>query len=92
MWILLEGDPRAVEIDVDMSNYSSRKFNLDRLKPILKNEFPDELQGVKPTKIEFFNSDDLTTPLNSGELLTNDTTTSKNPLVVHYPLSNTSSK
>ena len=30
MWVLLEGDPRSVEVDVDQSKYASWKFNLDR--------------------------------------------------------------
>ncbi|CAB4424360.1 unnamed protein product [Rhizophagus irregularis] len=90
MWVLLEGDLRPVEVDVDQRNYASGKFNLDRLVPILKNEFPNELQGVRPTEIEFFNNNDRTTSLDCGMTLTNDNTSSKNPLVVRYPLSDSS--
>ncbi|CAB4383215.1 unnamed protein product [Rhizophagus irregularis] len=89
MWVLLEGDPRPVEVDVDQRNYASRKFNLDRLVPILKKEFPKLLQDVRSTQIEFFNNNDRTS-LNCGMTLTNDNTSFENPLVVRYPLSDSS--
>jgi hypothetical protein len=85
MWVLLEGDSRPVEVDIDQSNYTFKKFNLDHFVPIFQEHFPD-LKDIRPTRIEFFNSNDQTIPLNSGEILTNDTTTSKIPLVVYYPL------
>ena len=91
MWVLLEGDSSPVEVDVDQSNYTSKKFNLDRFVPILQERFPN-LKDIRPTRIEFFNGDDRTEPLKSGTILTEDTTTDENPLVVRYPLSETSSK
>ncbi|PKC02345.1 hypothetical protein RhiirA5_381034 [Rhizophagus irregularis] len=69
---------------------SQKHLNLDRLVPILKNEFSNELQGVRPTEIEFFNNNDRTTSLDCGMTLTNDNTSSKNPLVIRYPLSDSS--
>ncbi|CAB5395023.1 unnamed protein product [Rhizophagus irregularis] len=86
MWVLLEGDTRPAEVYVDQKNYASREFNLDRLVPILKKEFPKLLQDVRSTQIEFFNNNDRTS-LNCGMTLTNDNTSFENPLVVRYPLS-----
>ncbi|CAI2193398.1 6138_t:CDS:1, partial [Funneliformis geosporum] len=74
MWVLLEGDQSPFEIDVDQSFYTSEKFSLVRLKPILKDSF-SELKDIRPTRIEFFNYDDRTTPLENGVILTEDTTT-----------------
>ena len=89
MWILLEGKPSAVEIDVDPSEYT--KFNLNKLKPILKENFP-KLQNVGQSDIEFLYYNDRTTPLRSGMILTNDIATDENPLVVRYPFSESHSK
>ncbi|CAB4382743.1 unnamed protein product [Rhizophagus irregularis] len=67
--------------------HTRRKFSLDRLKKdFLKKEF-DELEHVGRNKIECFLGD---TSLRSGTILTEDTTTDENPLVVRYPLSETS--
>ena len=91
MWVLLEGKQSPVEVDVNPSEYSSSRLTLNRLKPILKEEFV-ELRNVGKSDIVIFNNDDPYTPLDSGMILTEDKTSSKNPLVVRYPLSETSSK
>ena len=91
MWVLLEGKPSPVEVDVNTSEYSSGRLTLNRLKPFLKEEF-GELRDVGKSDIVIFNGDDPNTPLDSGMILTEDKTSSKNPFVVRYPLSETSSK
>ncbi|CAG8647348.1 10008_t:CDS:2 [Rhizophagus irregularis] len=62
---------------------------LDDLRPV-ENEFSNELQGVRPTEIKFFNNNDRTTSLDCGMTLMNDNTSSKNPLVICYLLSDLS--
>ena len=91
MWVQLEGKPRPVEVDVDQNNYSSGRFTLDRLIQILKVKF-NGLRNVEESDIVLFNSDDRTTPLKSGMILTEDTTTDEKPLVVRYPFSESTSK
>ncbi|CAG8802074.1 30371_t:CDS:1, partial [Racocetra persica] len=39
MWMLLEGKASAVEVDINQNNYMTHSFNLDRLKPILRERF-----------------------------------------------------
>ncbi|CAG8718402.1 1495_t:CDS:2 [Racocetra fulgida] len=62
MWVLLEGKASAVGVDVDQKNYITRSFNLDRLKPILRETFED-LKNVKPEDTEFFTFNDRINPL-----------------------------
>ncbi|CAG8733382.1 2785_t:CDS:2, partial [Dentiscutata erythropus] len=88
MWVLLEGKASAVEVDVDQKNYMTRNFNLDRLKPILKEEF-SELQDVARSEIEIFTYNDRTNPLppDTNLSLLSEKVTGTSPLVIRYPLS-----
>ena len=95
MWIQIEGKPRPIQVDIKQSEYATKRFNLDRLATVLKDDFSNkfpELQNVGLNDIEFLHNNDRMTPLDSGMILTNDNTTSKNPLVVRYPLSESRSK
>ncbi len=89
MWVLLEGKPRAVKV----KNNVTQIPELDDFPPVLKEEF-NELRDVERSDIEFFSYDDYNTltPLPSDTPLTSLTTTASKPLVVRYPLSNTSGK
>ncbi|CAG8716486.1 424_t:CDS:2, partial [Gigaspora rosea] len=88
MWVLLEGKASAVGVDVDQKNYITRSFNLDRLKPILRETFED-LKNVKPEDTEFFTFNDRINPLPPDITLNSlsESTTATAPLVVRYPLS-----
>ncbi|CAG8832265.1 10939_t:CDS:2, partial [Cetraspora pellucida] len=88
MWVLLEGKASAVEVDINQNNYMTRSFNLDRLKPILRERFK-VLKNVEPEDVEFFTFNDRINPIPPGTNLNSlsGSTTDIAPLVVRYPLS-----
>ncbi|CAI2170752.1 11293_t:CDS:2, partial [Funneliformis geosporum] len=92
VWVLFEGKKSTVEVDLDQTNYVTHNLNLDRLKPVLKEEF-NELRNVERSDIEFFSYDDhnTLTPLCIGTLLIDLVTTYTSPLVIRYSLSNANS-
>ncbi|CAG8625974.1 9102_t:CDS:2, partial [Diversispora eburnea] len=87
MWVLFEGEPSSDELTADITKVP----NLAQFKRILKNEF-DILKDVRPSSIVFFNYDDRSTPIPPGTLLQPlaDSTTDTKPLVVRYPISDSS--
>ncbi|CAG8746666.1 1937_t:CDS:2, partial [Cetraspora pellucida] len=88
MWVLLEGKASAVEVDINQNNYMTRSFNLDRLKPILRERFK-VLKNVEPEDVEFFTFNDRINPIPPDITLNSlsGSTTATAPLVVRYPLS-----
>ncbi|CAG8674935.1 1212_t:CDS:2, partial [Dentiscutata erythropus] len=88
MWVLLEEKVSAIEVDINQNNYMTCSFNLDCLKPILREKFK-VLKNVEPEDVEFFTFNNRINPLlpgtnfNSLSRSTTDTT----PLVVRYLLS-----
>ncbi|CAG8645830.1 5617_t:CDS:2 [Cetraspora pellucida] len=85
MWTLFEGKNRAVQVDLNQTNYKDRSLNLDRLTLVLKEEF-NELQNVLLKNFPSMTT--IHSPLRSGTLLTEIVTTNMSPLVVRYTFSN----
>ncbi|CAJ0921502.1 13238_t:CDS:2 [Entrophospora sp. SA101] len=87
MWVLLEGQPRAIKLKADLSEVE----DLDDFAPILKREF-EELKNVKNQNIVFLdNNNTLLSPDTCLQTLAYNTT-AKTPLLVRYSLSNANSK
>ncbi|CAG8608477.1 11745_t:CDS:2 [Diversispora eburnea] len=87
MWILFEGNTEPTKLKADVSKVT----DLDDLKYKLTNDF-NILKDVEPSKIIFFNHNDRSTPIPPDALLQPlaDDTTAKSPLVVRYPISDSS--
>ncbi|RIB26465.1 hypothetical protein C2G38_2163308 [Gigaspora rosea] len=89
MWVLLEGTPSSVKINVKPNDFISQCPDLNDFKQILNQKFK-ALKNVEPENIEFFSDKDRTQTRFGDELLVNFHTTATCPLVVRYPLSTSS--
>lgn len=89
MWILFEGDPNPTKLKADISEVK----DLDDLKYIPKNEI-EILKDVKPPNIIFFDCNDCIKSIRPDTLLKPlaDNKTAISPLIVRYPVSDSSSK
>ncbi|RIB22995.1 hypothetical protein C2G38_922836 [Gigaspora rosea] len=86
IWVLLEGHISPCKLKIDLSQVS----DLDDFKDVIKEI--QVLKNVKPYDIVFLNHDDRNTPIQPGTLLKPlaDNTTYTKPLVVSYPISDSS--
>ncbi|RHZ47745.1 hypothetical protein Glove_568g2 [Diversispora epigaea] len=87
MWILFERNTEPTKLKADISKVT----DLDDLKYKLTNEF-NILKDVEPSKIVFFNYNYCSTPIRPGTPLQSlaDNTTDTTPLIVRYPISDSS--